>query len=546
MRDALRAHAPAVSAFSIMLVVAFVLATTIQAGVLPATTPIPALPATALPMPSPEIDQDRDSYADAVDRTHGDLHVRLVIERMDVPRNALPYIQVGTQDDHWRLGVGAEQEWPHIVDVDALGHKAGSPGWRNDVIRTGAWWMSQPMEGASKALSEGSVHLDDVPSGVVWPQTFWVNVRDDRASVSLDIELHDSRPDPDGSLGAWVLNVDVPSGEIQIGDGATSPANATRTLTSAKATLVVRASLETGPSREEASQWANQWAPILRFDSQERFYPVRGEVLQQFHGFGRLDESVHDHRTWTREFNNARDPYILLLADFNGDRTTDHVDAALLYDVLATGPVGTPAVYASVHRATNDQVAITYWFLTIYNFVRDVNGDDIELLAHAGDREFISLLFDGPEAVTNGTPSSISYSQHYRGIRIPSPVPGAEPMVNGTHPDVYVAQGSHASYPVAGDDRRFRSALLGFGDVFDGEGVVWQPGDYTLELLESQEWHMGYLWGPITRHSRDLGTTRQPLLQHSFQYPFIDPLSWHLSLAVFEADELHDAYGDAP
>ncbi len=546
MRDALRAHAPSVAAFAVMIVVALVMAATIQAGVLPSSSPLPALPASALPMPSAEQDQDRDSYADELDRIDGDLHIRLVVETMDVPSNALPYLQIGTQDDHWRLGAGAEQAWPHIVDADSLGHKAGSPGWRNDVLRTGAWWMSQPMTGATKAITEGSIDPDRVPPGVVWPQTFWINVRDDRPQVSFVVELRDSRPDPDALLGQWTLHVEVPSGLARLDDGPFQSTNTTLAVTSAKASLTLRTTLETGPSHDDARAWADRWAPILRFDSLERFYPVRGEVLQQFHGIGRLDPRDQDHRTWTREFNNARDPYILLLADFNGDRKTDHVDAALLYDVLATGPVGTPTVYASVQRTTNDQVAITYWFLTIYNFVRDVTGNDIQLLAHAGDREFISLLFDNPEEARNGTPSSISYSQHYRGIRIPNPQAGAEPMTNGTHPDVFVAQGSHASYPVAGDDRRFRSALIGFGDVFDGKGTTWTPNDYELELLEAQEWHLGYLWGPLTRHSRDLGTTRQPLLQHSFQYPFIDPLSWHLSLAIFEADELHEAYGDTP
>jgi hypothetical protein len=264
-----------------------------------------------------------------------------------------------------------------------------------------------------------------------------------------------------------------------------------------------------------------------------------GVTLQQFHGFARVEG---DWRTWMREFNNGRDAYILFLADFNGDRITNHHDAGIMIDLLRAGGLGERTVYAHVHNTTADKLVIQYWFLYAYNFVQDESGDDIDLLAHSGDREFVQLTFASLADAMAGRPESVSYSQHYKGVVIPDPGPGTAPFF-GAHPDVYVAKGSHASYPVPGDDRRFRPAFAGFGDVFDGRGETWIPGNYTIEVLSAQPWHQGYLWGPITRHSRDLGTTTKPLLQHTFRYPFIDPLNWQARLSGMDADQLTDAYG---
>lgn len=545
MRETLRAHAPAFSGFAMMVTVALVLSASIQAGVVRPATPVPVVPSDPIPLPAPEDDRDGDSYHDDVDLVDGDLHLRVEVTALRAPDRSLPFLHLGTQDDHWRTGLGAALEWPHVVDVDPFGHRPGSPGWHREVVRTGAWWTSEPMDGARKAMSEGSVDPEDVPDGVRWPQVFWINLRDDRTSGTVEVHLRDARPSPDAYLGRWELRVDALGDRARVGDEPWSPAGANLTATADGVRLTLRATLEVGPSLEEQREWAERWAPRLHFDEGERFYPVNGSVLQRFHGFGRLDPRDHDHRTWTREFNNGRDPYLLLLADFNGDRVTDHVDAALMYDVLTAGDVGAPTVHASVAKTTGDRVVVTYWFLYMYNFVRDVTGTDIQLLAHAGDREFVSLLFRDEEAVRDGAPEAVSYSQHYYGIRIPHPEPGREPFSgNDTHPDVFVAQGSHASYPVAGDDRRFRPAFAGYGDRFDGLGVRWEPDDYDLVVLGGQEWHQGYLWGPLTRHSRDLGTSTRPLLQHSFQYPHIDPVSWHHSMTELPVEDLREAYGE--
>lgn len=540
MRDVLQAHAPAFTATGAMLLVALIMGTAIEAAVVSEAPSVLGPPGPPIPLPSPAEDRDLDSYGDGIDRVAGNRMLRVNVTHLDVG-DGLPYLLVGTQDDHWRLGADRALEWPHIVDGDPLGRSAGSPSWKEAVVRTGAWWMSIPQEGASKAIhSEGTLTPDTEADGVLWPQAFWLDVREDQAVLDLTIELYDATPDPDRRVGTWDLSYDAEqarwrSGDAWHGDGQAAP------LGRSGAGLTLAIEERTGLEADEAQAIAERWAPTLHFAAGERFFPMPGQTLQQFHGFAK---QTPDLRTWTRDFTNGRDAYLLFLADFDGDRDTDHEDAAIMTDVLSVGGLAPPTVYHRTHMTTGDQVVVQYWFVYAYNFVRDEGGDDIGLLAHNGDREFIQLTFPSVAAAQNGTPSHIAYSQHYRGIQIP--YDGDAAPWQGTHPDVYVARGSHASYPVPGDDRRLRRAFVAYGDVFDGQGDVWAPGNYTLEAFAAQPWHAGYLWGPVTRHSRDLGTASKPLLQHTFRYPYIDPVPWQLGLNELAPDELDPTYGELP
>ena len=540
MRPVVKEQAPTLAAFGAMMLLALLMGLTLHAS-LPTDGPgLAALPRQPIVLPGPGQDDDRDSYPDAVDVMDGDASIRIVVDGLRMAGNQ-PYIVVGTQDDQWRLGRDRELAWPHIVDMDPLGHDVGSVAWTEASLRTGAWWMSEPAEGASKSITTASeLGPEDRPEGATWPQTFHVQVRDDQRHVTLDVSLWDADPDPDVNRGRWTLVVDLLSGSWTVGDEAhASPAWLDADSGALRVDVMPVAGIEPATQQEIA----DRWAPTLHFAGGERFYPLPGDVMERFHGIASRDP---DHRTWTRDFNNARDAYLLYLADFNGDRTTDHQDAAIIVDLLRAGGQAPPTVYAHVTNATNDQVIVQYWLLYAYNFVQDERGDDVPVLAHSGDREFIQLRFASLDDALQGRPVDISYSQHYKGIRIPDPGPGMAPFTNATHPDIYVARGSHASYPVPGDDRRLRPAFAGFADFFDGDGEVWEPGNYTVELLGTQSFHQGYLWGPITRHHRELGTSGKPLLQHTFRYPFIDPILWQHNRDLALADELDGMYGGGP
>ncbi len=523
MRDWIRVHAHSLAAFVAVMVVAAGISATVDPDLAPKRqTAVLPTPGLSFPLP----DADNDTYEDAEDLVHGDAHLRIEVTALEAP-GTRPYLMIGTQDDHWRHGAGRALEWLHVVDPDPLGHAPGSPEWEAQSLRTGTWLTSTPMDGARKEIAPTGIV--DARPGVTWPQVFHLNVRDD-APATITIELWDARPEPDVLVADWDIKIHV--------DVAT-PFSVDFKENGAK--LQARIEAHAGLDHDDRRSIADRWHPTYRFSESERFYPAPGERLQQFHGFASRSGEAADHRTWTREFNNARATYTLLLADFDGDGRTDHHDVAVMSDVLRTG--GGDRVYAHVFQSHQDTIVVQYWTIYLYNFVEDADGNSIEALAHRGDREFIQLVFEDLDAALRGSPQSIAYSQHYKGIRILDPDMSLAPFHNTTHPDVFVAAGSHASYPVAGDDSRLRGPLVGFGDVFDGLGEAWTAEPERLELFGRQEWAFGHLWGPFTRHHRDLGTATRPLLQHDFRYAWHDPLDWERSLSTVEQDALEGLYG---
>lgn len=548
MRDRLRQHFPTIAALLAVLLLAA--SVSLLAGTPTGLAYVGGgiAPREVLDLPGPEADQDLDSYADVADLVAGNLMLAVDLVALDAG-DAHPYVLVGTQDDQGRTGAGRDLEWPHIVDHDPLGRRAGSPAWQRDAVRTGTWVYSLPGEGLDRAAAQGGRLDADPPAGAAWPQTLLLDVRDDRVQLGLDVEVWDARGSPDQRLATWQLKVRLGGGGAPpTGNGTWSADGDVAAVALGEELglqedgtflrLSVRRVLDLPP--ETKQQVAERWAPTLRFAEGERFFPVPGSALQRFHGFYSQEP---DLRTWDLGFNNGRDAYRLFLADINNDRVVDHTDAAILTGFLAEGEVGRPTVYAHVRQAGAAAIVVQYWFLYFYDFVLGEDDRGISALAHAGDRELVQLTFDDLSAATNGTPSSVVFGQHYGGVRVTDP---AGLGIDGPGWPVYVAQGSHATYPAPGDDHRVRAALAGYADVFQGDGPTWAPGNYTVEVLASQPWHAGALWGPATRYSRDLGTSTRPLLNHDFRYPFSDPLFWEAGMPELTAQEARDLYEAGP
>ena len=105
--------------------------------------------------------------------------------------------------------------------------------------------------------------------------------------------------------------------------------------------------------------------------------------------------------------------------------------------LLASG--GSPTVYA--HVATDPahpgKLALQYWFFYVFN---DFNN------THEGDWEMIQLDFDAADAAAalNTEPTAIGYSSHEGAERADWGDQKLE-LVDGTHPVVYPAAGSHAN-----------------------------------------------------------------------------------------------------
>jgi hypothetical protein len=551
MREFVSSHAPTFAAFSVMVLIFVGFAGVFGPGLDRPPVRTLATPAQAIALPGPGMDADNDTYADDVDLWDGDLVVVLDVTRLSIAQGspARPYLLVGTQDDHWRTGEGAELEWRRVVDHDPLGHPPGSPEWIESALRTGMWWRSLAMEGSSHAMAQGGLlepGIQGVQEDAVWPQQFVVNVRDDRERVRVTVEAWDAGVSPHQQAGEWVFEVDVPTMRWRVVGGAWIEAGSAGTFGSfgrQSVGIEVALDLQSDIAWETKNEIAQRWAPVVHFHEDELFFPTQGEVMQRFHGF--LDREA-DLRTWLGSFNNGRDGYLLLLADFTGSGSTNYEDAALMYSFLREADQARDTVYANVLRTTGGHVVVQYWFIYMYNFVLDETGREVPQLAHEGDREFMQLVFEDEQSAIGGEPLTVAYSQHYYGVVTPYE-PGGPPFhVDSGRPSVFVALGSHASYPVAGTDEAVRYWFQGFGDVFYGDGEAWGPENYTVEVLGPQEWHAGFNWGPVTRHSRDLGTTTRPLLEYGFSYPFTDPLHWQSTLDMVEADRLESLYGGAP
>ena len=147
-----------------------------------------------------------------------------------------------------------------------------------------------------------------------------------------------------------------------------------------------------------------------------------------------------------------------------------------LYDDLAA----TPVTYGRVatdpdHPGT---LVVQYWFLYIYNDWND---------RHEGDWEMIQLVFDAEDAATalETEPVRVMYAQH-EGGELSDWNGGPLQRRAGTHPMVFVGEGSHASY--FSSERWFgKSAQSGFG-CDDTRPVVDEVSPRVVRLRGDEPW----------------------------------------------------------
>jgi len=104
------------------------------------------------------------------------------------------------------------------------------------------------------------------------------------------------------------------------------------------------------------------------------------------------------------------------------------------------GAERTPTAYAHVvtDPAHPGKVALQYWFFYVFNKWNNL---------HEGDWEMIQLVFDAPNAAAalRTSPVEVGYSQHEGAERAAWDDPKLE-RVDGTHPVVHPAEGSHANF----------------------------------------------------------------------------------------------------
>ena len=185
--------------------------------------------------------------------------------------------------------------------------------------------------------------------------------------------------------------------------------------------------------------------------------------------------------------------------DYHLDFPGEALDPGCTYELwqrrLAEGSA--PTVYAHVAREADrpGKLALQYWFFYVFN---DFNN------LHEGDWETIQLVFDAntAEEALQGAPVEVGYSQHEGAERAEWGGDKLE-IVGGTHPVVYPAAGSHASFY---DEGLFlgRSAAQGVGcDDTNGPHRETVPTVATvpserLEYLADFPW-LGFQgrWGEL-------------------------------------------------
>ena len=104
------------------------------------------------------------------------------------------------------------------------------------------------------------------------------------------------------------------------------------------------------------------------------------------------------------------------------------------------GAERTPTTYAHVvtDPARPGKLALQYWFYYVFNEWNNL---------HEGDWEMIQLVFDAPtaEAALEQSPVEVGYSQHEGAEKAAWNDPKLA-LVDGTHPVVHPADGSHANF----------------------------------------------------------------------------------------------------
>jgi hypothetical protein len=213
------------------------------------------------------------------------------------------------------------------------------------------------------------------------------------------------------------------------------------------ATAVALAALTAAPVATAGAEedLAARYAPVVRLVAQaqecgygESYTPIDVDVL--------FDEpTVALRGPWNSvdliEVGPGSEDLAGGLFDYQLDFPGNALDPRCTYerwaDRLTQG--SPPTVYA--HVATDPvhpgAVALQYWFFYVFNHFNNL---------HEGDWEMIQLVFeaDDAERALRGEPSSVGYSSHEGAERADWGDDKLE-LVDGTHPVVYPAAGSHAN-----------------------------------------------------------------------------------------------------
>lgn len=212
---------------------------------------------------------------------------------------------------------------------------------------------------------------------------------------------------------------------------------------------------------------AAMYSPVLHFTGGGKFYPTSVDYIISRSTLVRHSTGVVVLDSLTPDIVGLFTSPDLFLNNTLG--TVDAITADYALDAKANGY----SAYVYVTK-TGFPTVIEYWLFYAYN-----NGP---LNEHQGDIEVIEVFID-----LSGTPRTLLCSQHFAG----ESAAWGDVEKEGTHPVVYVAQGSHANY-----FRSFQGKIGLENDNVGSDGITVTFDQSSLVMLESQSWlNFGGRWG---------------------------------------------------
>lgn len=159
-------------------------------------------------------------------------------------------------------------------------------------------------------------------------------------------------------------------------------------------------------------------------------------------------------------------------------------------------------VYGHAYLGTDQKIRLQYWLFFPYNVAPNVAGVQLN---HEGDWEHVTLRLDEKDQL-----QEIYYASHNQEGRWwkPEKVLFTDSdltkrdfgLRHGTHPVVYVALGTHASFATAGEQDRgwyLPKDYTGEGAVFSSVGKIIQLGERSFPANGAEFLTYSGLWGEI-------------------------------------------------
>jgi hypothetical protein len=176
----------------------------------------------------------------------------------------------------------------------------------------------------------------------------------------------------------------------------------------------------------------------------------------------------------------------------------------------------------------HNYIVLQYWFFYPYNDWHN---------CHEGDIERVQIILD--KATGTPMPINVTFGQHRGGKTVPWN--GGVSFIEGTHPKVFVAQGSHASYPTDGDhpvgpctDETSSTGLVSFptGYVNEYDIPTGNKKGYTLTDISGEPSWVKWsgIWGfYVPGSTGGLGQSGPPspanVMIHGINV-WNDPIAW--------------------